>query len=139
MPVRTYQDKNGVTKTVFEYLRFIDSYRSMGASLEKLVSYLPENKFEILDKVILIILQKSETSYTERGIIRIPTLITLKSSKKRSYHREKNGDLLCNGEVMITDDQWQHAENVYEQFQCANVGDKHYLYLLTDTTLGMRG
>ena len=111
----------------------------MGASLEKLVSYLPEDKFEILDKVILIILQKSETSYTERGIIRIPTLITLKSSKKRSYHREKNGDLLRNGEVMITDDQWQHAENVYQQIQCANVGDKHYLYLLTDTTLGMRG
>ena len=51
MPVRTYQDKNGVTKTVFEYLRFIDSYRFMGASLEKLVSYLPEDKFEILDKV----------------------------------------------------------------------------------------
>ena len=51
VPVRSYQDKNGVTKTVFEYLRFIDSYRFMGASLEKLVSYLPEDKFEKLDKI----------------------------------------------------------------------------------------
>ena len=95
VPVRTYQDKNGVTKTVLEYLRFIDSSRFMGASLEKLVSDLPEDKFEILGKVFLIILKKSETSYIKRGIIHTPTLTTLKSLLKRSYHREKNGKTRC--------------------------------------------
>ena len=36
---------------------------------------------------------------------------------------------------MITEDQWQHAERVYEQFQCANFGNYCNLYLLTDTRL----
>ena len=39
VPVRTYQDKNGMTKTIFEYLQFIDSYRSMAFSLEKLAVF----------------------------------------------------------------------------------------------------
>ena len=38
---------------------------------------------------------------------------------------------------MITEDQWQHAEKVYEQFQCENLGDTHNLYLLIDTLLAM--
>ena len=50
VPVRTYQDKNGMTKTVFEYLRFNDSYRFMAFSLEKLAGFLPQEKFKILDR-----------------------------------------------------------------------------------------
>ena len=36
---------------------------------------------------------------------------------------------------MVTEDRWQHAEKVYKQFQCKNLGDYHSLYLLTDTLL----
>ena len=41
VPVRTYQDKNGMRKTVFEYLRFIDSCRFMAFSFKKLTGFLP--------------------------------------------------------------------------------------------------
>ena len=50
VPVRTYQDKTGMTKTIFELLHFIDSYRFMAFSLEKLAGFLPQEKFKILDR-----------------------------------------------------------------------------------------
>ena len=50
VPVRIYQDKNGMTKTIFEYLRFIDSYRFKTFSLGKLAGFWPRKKFEIMDR-----------------------------------------------------------------------------------------
>ena len=47
--VNSYTDKRGVVKNVYEYLRYIDSYRFLPSSLEKLVSYLPTESFQILD------------------------------------------------------------------------------------------
>ena len=47
--VDTYIDSRGVEKNVYEYLRFIDSYRFMASSLEKLVSFLPKDSFHLLD------------------------------------------------------------------------------------------
>ena len=47
--VNSYTDKRGVVRNVHEYLRFIDSYRFLPSSLEKLVSYLPTESFQILD------------------------------------------------------------------------------------------
>ena len=43
--VNSYTDKRGVVKNVYEYLRFIDSYRFLPSSLDKLVSYLPTENF----------------------------------------------------------------------------------------------
>ena len=136
VPVRTYQDKNGVTKTVFEYLRFIDSYRFMGASLEKLVSYLPEDKFEILDKVFPDYSKEERNLLHQKGYYPYSYFDNFeKFQEEKLPPREQWKDSLRNGEVMITEDQWQHAEKVYEQFQCENLGDYHNLYLLTDTLL----
>ena len=39
----------GEKATIFEEMRFIDSFRFMGMGLEKLVSFLPKDAFEILD------------------------------------------------------------------------------------------
>ena len=71
VPVRTYRDKNRVTKTVFEFLRFIDLHRFMGASLEKLVSYLPENEFEILEKVFPDYSRGRTKPLTSKGLLSI--------------------------------------------------------------------
>ena len=41
--------------------------------------------------------------------------------------REQWIDPLPKREVTNTKDHWQHAEKVYEQFQCAILGDYHDL------------
>ena len=43
--IKSYTDKNGKLKKVYENLRFIDSYKFMLSPLSKLVEYLPEEKF----------------------------------------------------------------------------------------------
>ena len=136
VPVRTYQDKNGVTKTVFEYLRFIDSYRFMGASLEKLVSYLPEDKFEKLDKIFPDYSKDERNLLHQKGYYPFSYFDNFeKFQEEKLPPREQWKDSLRNGEIMVTEDRWQHAEKVYEQFQCKNLGEYHSLYLLTDTLL----
>ena len=47
--IKTYTDKNGKIKKLYENLRFIDSYRFMLASLAKLVNNLPNEKFFLLE------------------------------------------------------------------------------------------
>ena len=130
-PVRTYQDRNGVTKPVFEYPPFIDSYRFMATSLHKLVSYLPQDKFEILDKVFPDYSKEERNLLLQKGYYPYSYFDNFKKFKEeKSPPREQWKDSLRIGEVMITEDQWQ-----YEQFQCANLGDYHNLYLLPDTIL----
>ena len=132
----TYQDKNGVTKTVLEYLRFIDSSRFMGASLAKLVSDLPEDKFEILGKVFPDYSEEERNLLHQKGYYPYSYFDNLeKFTEEKLSPREQWEDSLRNGEVMITEAQWQHAEKVYEQFQCTHLGDYHNLYLLIDTLL----
>ena len=108
----------------------------MGASLEKLVSYLPEDKFEILDKVFPDYSKVERNLLHQKGYYPYSYFDNFeKFQEEKLPPREQWKDSLRNGEVMITEDQWQHAEKVYEQFQCENLGDYHNLYLLTDTLL----
>ena len=47
--IKSYTDKNGKLKKVYENLRFIDSYKFMLSPHSKLVEYLPEEKFFLLE------------------------------------------------------------------------------------------
>ena len=38
-------------------------------------------------------------------------------------------------EIMLTEEEWNHAEKVFERFKCANLGDYHDFYLNTDTLI----
>ena len=47
--VGEYKNKKGEVIELFENMRFLDSVRFMGMSLEKLVSFLPTDGFKIID------------------------------------------------------------------------------------------
>ena len=81
VPVRTYKDKNGLEKTVYEYLRFIDSFPFMTTSLEKLLSFLPPDKFSYLDNHF--------RDYPEKSSCFMQTdfILTLISMMKQDFKR----------------------------------------------------
>ena len=96
----------------------------MGASMEKLVSYLPEDNFKILDKVYPNYSKEEQNLIPPTGYHRYSYFDNIeKFQVEKLPPREQWKNSLRNGEIMITENQWQHAENVHEQFQCANLGD----------------
>ena len=46
--IDTFETEKGKTVKAYEYLRFIDSFKMMNSSLEKLVEILPDDRFEIM-------------------------------------------------------------------------------------------
>ena len=48
--MQTHSEKNGLIKTVFEFLRFVEYLRIMSSSPDKLVTFLSEDKFSYLHR-----------------------------------------------------------------------------------------
>ncbi|KAK3731608.1 hypothetical protein QZH41_004848 [Actinostola sp. cb2023] len=115
-------------------LDFIDSLQFMNASLEKLVCNLAkegDNKFSILKKYIEaskvpLLLRKGVYPYDYMDNIekfKEPQL-----PPKEAFYSKLT-------EEHISDDDYQHAQNMYTTFHLQNLGEYHDLYLLSDVLL----
>ena len=135
--VGEYKNKKGELIELFENMRFLDSFRFMGMSLEKLVSFLPTDGFKIIDnhfeekfakKQIKLLHQKSFYPYSYFDNFE-------RFSEKRLPPLNKWKNTLAGGEVSITLENLAHANQVFRTFKCKTLGDYHDLYLTTDTLL----
>ena len=136
VPVRTYKDKNGLEKTVYEYLRFVESFRFMTNSLEKLVSNLPAEKFTYLDNHFSVYPEEKRQLLHRKGFY--PYSYFDNHSKFQETTLPSIDcwtNSLKEGEQSISEEQWHHANIVFKTFGCENLGDYHDLYLKTDTLL----
>ena len=132
--VETYVDSRGIEKNVFEYLRFIDSYRFMASSLDKLVSFLPKDRFGLLDSCfpsynradLELLYQKGHYPYSYFNN-------HAKFDEKQLPAREFWENSLQGGTVTTSEEEFQHAEKVFSTFNCKDLGDYHDLYLTCDT------
>ena len=118
-------------------MRFLDSFRFMGMSLEKLVSFLPTDGFKIIDnhfeekfakKQIKLLHQKSFYPYSYFDNFE-------RFSEKRLPPLNKWKNTLAGGKVSIALENLAHANQVFRTFECKTLGDYHDLYLTTDTLL----
>ena len=121
---------------IYEYLRFVDSYKLFNGSLEKLVESLPSNAFEILEKMfpslttrqLNLLQQKGFYPYsymTDRSKFaetQLPPLSAWKNS-------------LAGGRVDIGAKELDHAQNVWDMLNCSTMQDYHDKYLKLDVAL----
>ena len=113
------------------HLTFIDSFQFMSSGLDKLVSNLPREAFkytsqEYKDKKLDLMTRKGVypydfmDSFKKFDEIRLPT--------KEDFHSILNDE-------HITDEDYKHAQTVWETFKLTTMGEYHDLYLKTDVLL----
>ena len=128
--VDEYQNIDGKTISLNFELRFIDSFKFLQTSLANLVKNLQTDDFINTKEIFK---DKTE-SLTRKGVYTYDYVSSISKflekqlpPKKEFYSKLSNED--------ITDDEYQHAINVWNTFNCQNIRDYHNLYLKSDVLL----
>ena len=112
-----------------DQLTFIDSIQFLSASLDKLVS--GNKKFDITSEY-------SNSEYidilTRKGVYPYEYMDSWDRFDENSLP-SKDKFYSSLSESGITDSDYEHAKNVWNTFECKNLGDYHDLYLKTDVLL----
>ena len=129
--VETYIDKEGKTKPINHKIRFVDTYKFMSESLNELVKNLPENGFNNLksyytgDKLNLL---KRKGVYPYEYMDLLERFNETKLPPKEAFYSRLTGK-------DISDEDYAHAQKVWDVFEMDNLQDYHNLYLETDVLL----
>ena len=129
--VGNYVGKKGEVKNKTHDLRFIDSYKFMTASLDKLVSNLPETAFKNIkryytgDKFNLL---RRKGVYPYDYMDSIERFEENKLPPKEAFYSKLNNK-------NISDEDYEHAKKVWDVFEMKNLGDYHDLYYKSDVLL----
>ena len=111
-------------------LRFIDSVNFLLSSLDKLVK--GSDEFSIMKKLMpeenkrQLLLKKGIYPYEHMDLFE--KVGETKLPEKEKFYSSLSGK-------GITDEEYEHAKQVWETFGCRNLGDYHDLYVATDTLL----
>ena len=135
--IKTVTGRGGKIRKIYEYLRFIDSFKFLTTSLEKLAANLPDSSFAIFDSMF-----DSDQSVDALNLIKEKGIYPYSYMTDRSKFAEKElpplekwKNSLDNGKLQIIEEEPQKAKAVFDTFQCRNLEDYHNLYLKCDTLL----
>ena len=113
-------------------LQFIDSFQFMGSSLEKLVGNLNKEEFKLLhaftdgDRKQSLLLRKGVYPY---DYVDSPSKLNdAQLPQKEEFYSKLNDE-------DISDEDYEHAHEVWNEFDCATLGDYHDVYLASDVLL----
>ncbi|MEO1764425.1 MAG: DNA polymerase, partial [Cyanobacteria bacterium J06629_18] len=135
--VNSFVDKNEVVKNVYEEMRFLDSFKFMPQSLDKLASFLPKDKFIYLESQFHTHKTPTQINLLKRkGVYPYSYMDSFdKFSEDKLPPKEFWKNTLEGGEISITDSDLQHANLVFQEYDCKTLGDYHDLYLHTDVLI----
>ena len=129
--VDKFINKEGEEKEVKRKIRFIDSFKFMAASLESLVKNLPKESFKNLKEFyegdeLKLLLRKGVFPYD--WFDNFGKLSSTSLPPKESFHSILN-------DSGISEEDYQHAQNVWKTFNMKTMRDYHDLYLKSDVLL----
>ena len=129
--VGEYKDKyTGITLPINFEIRFIDSFKFLQTSLANLVSNLQPDDFHNTKKIF----KKDVKLLTRKGVYPYDYVSSLeKLSETQLPPKEEFYSKLDDED--ISDDDYQHAINVWNTFECKTIRDYHDLYLKSDVLL----
>ena len=111
-------------------IRFIDSFKFLQTSLANLVSNLQPSDFKNLNRVI-----KENTSLlTRKGVYPYHYVSSIDKLKETKLPSKEDFYSKLNDEE-ISEEDFQHAINVWNTFNCQTLQDYHDLYLKSDVLL----
>ena len=108
------------------HLTFVDSFQFMSSSLDKLVSNLPKDDLIYTSKAFK---GKRLDLMSQKVFTHTTSWIVLKSSMKWNY------PIRISSIQHITDDEYDHANKVWNTFMIKTMGEYHDLYLVSNVLL----
>ena len=113
------------------HLTFIDSFQFMSLSLDELVSNLPAEALKYTNKRF----QKEKLNLmTRKGIYPYDYMDSFEKFNKTELPTKEEFYSILNNEH-ISDEDYSHAQNVWNTFQLQTMGEYHNLYLKSDILL----
>ena len=115
-------------------VRFVDSFKFLNTSLEKLVSYLDKSKLKITRSEFSNLDAEDFDLLTRKGVFPYEYIDSVDKLDETSLpSREMFYSSLT--DETTSDDDYQHATNVWQRFRIETLGDYSDLYLKTDVLL----
>ena len=113
------------------HLTFIDSFQFMSSSLDKLVSNSPT---EALKYTYNRFKQERFELMKQKGVYPYDYMNSFEKFKQTELPTKEQFYSILNNEH-ITDEDYQHAQNVWNTFKLQSMGEYHDLYLKSDVLL----
>ena len=113
------------------HLTLIDSFQFMSSSLDKLVGNLPDESFKYTKETFkneLFQLMKQKGVYPYDYKDSFDKFNETELPKQEDFHSILNNE-------NITDDQYNHAQDVWNRFNLKTLGECHNVYLKSDILL----
>ena len=111
-------------------IRFLDSFKFLQTSLANLVSNLQPDDFHNTKQVF----KKNVNLLTRKGVYPYDYVSSLEKLSETQLPPKEEFYSKLNDED-ISDDDYQHAINVWNTFECKSIRDYHNLYLKSDVLL----
>ncbi|XP_024879110.1 uncharacterized protein LOC112459306 [Temnothorax curvispinosus] len=115
-------------------LRFIDSYKFLSSSLDKLASFLCRDKLKIVRSQFLQLSTENFDLLTRKGVFPyeyvdcVDKLEDTCLPPRESFYSSLTGDT-------VSESDYEHAANVWRRFSVRTLGEYSDLYLKTDVLL----
>ena len=116
--------------SIGKHLRFIDSFQFMSQSLDKLSSNLPEDRFIYTGGEI----DGDYNLMKKKGVYPYDYMDSFSRFNENQLPKREEFYSILN-DTDISEDDYKHAQKVWDAFKVRNLGEYHDLYLKTDILL----